>query len=143
MHHLFLSFTYIELIDKTTYLNHYYFISIISFILIFVPANCRLSLDSFFKKTSYISIPRWSIDIIKYMLFVVYFCAGIAKINSDWLIEAQPLKTWLPGKYELPLVGEYLHQSWIHYFMSWGVCFMIYLLDLYYLVKSLKTMHLF
>jgi len=27
----FLSFTYIELMDKTTYLNHYYFISISSF----------------------------------------------------------------------------------------------------------------
>tara|TARA_B100000963_G_scaffold113286_2_gene98630 strand:+ start:14559 stop:15914 length:1356 start_codon:yes stop_codon:yes gene_type:complete len=116
----FTSFTYIELIDKTTYLNHYYFISIISFILIFVPANCQFSVDSFVKKISYISIPRWSIDVVKYMLFIVYFCAGIAKINSDWLLEAQPLKTWLPGKYDLPLVGEYLHQSWTHYFMSWG-----------------------
>jgi hypothetical protein len=36
----FLSFTYIELIDKTTYLNHYYFVSIISFVMIFLPANC-------------------------------------------------------------------------------------------------------
>ena len=31
----FLSFTYIELIDKTTYLNHYYFISTLSFLMIF------------------------------------------------------------------------------------------------------------
>ncbi|NBC58989.1 MAG: HTTM domain-containing protein, partial [Bacteroidetes bacterium] len=29
----FLSFTYIELMDKTTYLNHYYFISILSFLM--------------------------------------------------------------------------------------------------------------
>jgi hypothetical protein len=35
----FLSFTYIELMDKTTYLNHYYFISILSFLMIFLPAN--------------------------------------------------------------------------------------------------------
>lgn len=116
----FISFTYIELIDKTTYLNHYYFISIISFILIFLPANCQFSLDSFFKKSSYTKIPRWSIDVIKYMLFIIYFCAGIAKINSDWLLEAQPLKTWLPGKYDLPLIGKYLSKNWIHYFMSWG-----------------------
>jgi hypothetical protein len=27
----FLSFTYIELMDKTTYLNHYYFITVISY----------------------------------------------------------------------------------------------------------------
>src|ERR1700743_3383272 len=35
----FLCFTYIELIDKTTYLNHYYLISVISFLLIWVPAG--------------------------------------------------------------------------------------------------------
>ena len=29
----FLSFTYIELIDKTTYLNHYYFISVLALLL--------------------------------------------------------------------------------------------------------------
>jgi hypothetical protein len=28
----FLSFTYIELMDKSTYLNHYYFISLLSFL---------------------------------------------------------------------------------------------------------------
>ena len=37
----FLSFTYIELMDKTTYLNHYYFVSVLSFLLIFLPANAQ------------------------------------------------------------------------------------------------------
>ena len=37
----FLLFTYVELIDKTTYLNHYYFISLISFIMIFLPPEPR------------------------------------------------------------------------------------------------------
>ena len=46
----FLTFTYIELIDKTTYLNHYYFISVLSFLLIFLPANARFSLDAYFSK---------------------------------------------------------------------------------------------
>ena len=46
----FLSFSYIELIDKTTYLNHYYFISVLSFLLCFVPANATFSLDNLRKK---------------------------------------------------------------------------------------------
>ena len=46
----FLSFTYIEMMDKTTYLNHYYFISILSFIMIFLPANVGYSLDSYLNK---------------------------------------------------------------------------------------------
>src|SRR6218665_470818 len=35
----FLLFTYVELIDKTNYLNHYYFVSLVSFLLIFSPAG--------------------------------------------------------------------------------------------------------
>ena len=46
----FLSFTYIELMDKTTYLNHYYFVSVVSFLLIFLPANLSFSVDSILKK---------------------------------------------------------------------------------------------
>jgi len=120
----FLSFTYIELIDKTTYLNHYYFVSIISFILIFVPANCKFSVDSFRKNIVYEKIPNWTIDVIKVMLFIVYFYAGLAKINSDWLIQAMPLSIWLPGKYDLPIIGFLMDQKWVAYAMSW--CGMIY-----------------
>jgi len=61
----FLSFTYIELMDKTTYLNHYYFVSILSFLLIFLPANASHSLDNLLKKRKFISIPKWNIDSIK------------------------------------------------------------------------------
>ena len=46
----FLSFTYIELMDKTTYLNHYYFISILSFLMIFLPANACFSIDNILRK---------------------------------------------------------------------------------------------
>ena len=42
----FIGFTYIELIDKTTYLNHYYFISLVSFLMVFLPANRYFSLDA-------------------------------------------------------------------------------------------------
>ena len=45
----FLSFTYIELMDKTTYLNHYYFVSILSFLMIFLPANSSYSMGFIFK----------------------------------------------------------------------------------------------
>ena len=43
---LFLSYTYIELMDKTTYLNHYYLVSIISFMIIFLPLSNSFSIDS-------------------------------------------------------------------------------------------------
>jgi uncharacterized membrane protein YphA (DoxX/SURF4 family) len=117
----FLSFTYIELMDKTTYLNHYYCISLLSFVMIFLPANAQFSVDSYLNKKEYTRIPNWCIDGIKLLLGIVYFYAGISKINSDWLLRAMPLKIWLPSKYDLPLIGNNLmQQEWFHYAMSWS-----------------------
>lgn len=116
----FLSFTYIELMDKTTYLNHYYFVSVVSFLLIWLPANCAWSLDA--KRSPEIHsdvVPRWTIDAIKLMLAIVYLYAGLAKLNSDWLVEAQPLATWLSTKTSLPIIGPLMDESWVHYAFSW------------------------
>ncbi|MEX2349980.1 MAG: HTTM domain-containing protein [Flavobacteriaceae bacterium] len=120
----FLSFTYIELMDKTTYLNHYYFISVLSFLMLFLPANAYFSIDNLLRKKQFTTIPKWNIDAIKLLIGIVYFYAGLAKINSDWLFKAMPLKIWLPSKYDLPFIGEkLLQQEWFHYAMSWGGMF--------------------
>ena len=115
----FLTFTYIELMDKTTYLNHYYFISVLSFLMIFLPAGAYFSFDAK-KGISYPQIPRWNVDAIKILLAMVYFYAGLAKLNSDWLVEAMPLKIWLPSRYDLPILGDLLHKEWVIYAFSWG-----------------------
>ncbi|WP_299257072.1 HTTM domain-containing protein [uncultured Aquimarina sp.] len=115
----FLSFTYIELMDKTTYLNHYYFISILSFLLIFLPANAYYSLDAKMKRTSFQKVPNWTIDAVKLLFGIVYFYAGLAKLNSDWLQKAMPLKIWLPSKYDIPLIGDLMQQEWMHYAFSY------------------------
>jgi hypothetical protein len=134
----FLSFTYIELMDKTTYLNHYYFISILSFLLIFLPANARFSVDAYVRKKEYKNVPRWTIDSIKLLLAIVYFYAGLAKLNSDWLLRAQPLKIWLTSKYDLPLIGaNWMQQEWFHFAMSWGG--MLYDLTIPFLLLYKRT----
>jgi hypothetical protein len=117
----FLSFTYIELMDKTTYLNHYYFISCIAFLMIFLPANVYFSVDTYKNpRKAFQMIPKWTIDSIKLMLGIVYFYAGLAKLNSDWLFNAMPLKIWLPSKYDLPFLGDLMQQQWVHYTFSWS-----------------------
>jgi hypothetical protein len=116
----FLSFSYIELIDKAYYLNHYYFIAIVAFILIWLPAANFCSLDNRLKSSpKYTHVPRWCIGSIRFMLCLVYFYAGLAKLNSDWLLEALPLKIWLPSKYDLPLVGGLVDELWMAYLFSW------------------------
>ncbi|MFY0599160.1 MAG: HTTM domain-containing protein [Cyclobacteriaceae bacterium] len=117
----FLLFTYVELIDKTTYLNHYYFVSLVAFLLIFLPANRRFSLDANLLKRGHInSVPAWTINILKFQLFIVYFYAGVAKLNADWMIHALPLKIWLPASSHLPVIGSLLTYEWAAYIFSWG-----------------------
>lgn len=116
----FLSFTYIELMDKTTYLNHYYFISIMAFLMIFLPANAYFSVDAKRnREQTFQKIPTWHIDAVKLLIAIVYFYAGLAKLNSDWLFNAMPLKIWLPSKYDIPFLGEFFQQEWTHYAFSW------------------------
>lgn len=135
---LFLSFTYIELIDKTTYLNHYYFISLVSLLMIFLPAHAYFSLDSWRDKSLVADkIPLWCLDSIKLFVTILYFYAGIAKINSDWLLEAKPLKIWLPARNDIPLIGFLFNYSWVHYFFSWFGC--VYDLSIAFLLWNRKT----
>ncbi|MCE3227458.1 MAG: deoxyribonuclease HsdR [Bacteroidetes bacterium] len=119
----FVLFTYIELIDKTNYLNHYYFVSLVSFILIFLPAAKNFSADNkIFKIAEVNTIPRSYTLILQLQMFIVYFFAGVAKLNSDWLLEAQPLKLWLPAFSHWPVVGGLLEQDWMAYVFCWFGC---------------------
>ncbi len=134
----FLIFTYFELLDKTNYLNHYYFISLVSFILIFLPANKAISFDNLlFKKENYTHVAAFNINILKLMLGIVYFFAGIAKINPDWLLEALPLKIWLQAKYHYPIIGNLLTQEYVAYFFSWAGC--IFDISIFFLLINNTT----
>ena len=120
---LFLTFSYIELMDKSTYLNHYYFVSMICLLMIFLPANVYFSADaSRDKRLATARIPRWSLDSLKVFVCLVYFFAGLAKVNSDWLLHAQPLRIWLPAKNDLPVIGPLFNYVWTAYAFSWLGC---------------------
>ncbi len=129
----FLCFVYVELIDKTYYLNHYYVVSIISFLMLLVPANRFFSVDVKRKPALKVTqVPKWTINIFKWQLCLIYFCAGLSKLNHDWMMEAMPLKIWLPANGDFPLIGRLLQQTWIAYLFSWfgavfdlAICFLL------------------
>lgn len=118
---LFFSFTYIELLDKSYYLNHYYFVSIVAFILIFLPAHKNYSFDATQQRTNSIdTIPNWILLVLQIQIAIVYIAAGIAKINPDWLFNALPLKIWLPAKDAIPIIGGLFAFKWTPYLFSWA-----------------------
>ncbi|TAF67030.1 MAG: HTTM domain-containing protein [Cytophagales bacterium] len=115
----FICFTYTELIDLTYYLNHYYFVSIVAALMCTLPAHAAYSLDAFWQKKSYTEVPFWTIGVLKLQLGIVYFYAGIAKINEDWLFEALPLRIWLPAHTDMWILGYFFQFVWVAYLFSW------------------------
>ena len=118
----FIGFTYIELLDQTNYLNHYYLISLLSFLLFFIPLHQTFSIDakrdSSLAKSSMISLGHlW---VIRLQIGLVYVFAGIAKLNTDWLIYAQPLNLWLTASTEVALLQWFFQYTWMHYLLSWA-----------------------
>jgi hypothetical protein len=137
----FLLFTYVELLDKSNYLNHYYFVSLVCLLMIFVPAQRYFSLDVRRKpslKRTY--LPNYFIFIFQLQLSIVYFYAGIAKLNYDWIVNALPLKIWLPARQEIPLVGSLLQKEWVAYLFSWFGA--VYDLSIPFLLFNKKTRRL-
>jgi len=117
----FLLFTYVELIDKANYLNHYYFVSIVAGMLIFLPAHRAFSLDVRRRPDLRAdTVPAWTVNALKLQLGIVYVFAGLAKLHPDWLIEAMPLQLWLPAHAHLPIVGPLLAEVETAYLFSWA-----------------------
>jgi hypothetical protein len=134
----FVCFTYVELIDKSNYLNHYYFISLMSFLMMLVPAHRDFSIDAkLFPSIRKKETAAWHIGILKFQLAVVYIFAGLAKLNADWLFEAQPLKTWLQAHHNIPYLGWILQEEITAYFFSWMGC--LYDLFIVFFLLSKRT----
>lgn len=116
-----LLFSYTELIDLTYYLNHYYFVSIVCGLLLLVPAHRAYSLDVLRRPQIRLSqTPRWTIFIFQLQLGIVYAYAGFWKINADWLLEALPLKIWVPANDHLPIIGGLFALKITPWLFSWA-----------------------
>jgi hypothetical protein len=119
----FFTWTYVELLDLTNYLNHYYFVTIVAGLMIFLPAHRAFSVDVWRKPDLRLAeVPRWTIGALKLQLGMVYFFAGLAKVQGDWLLRAMPLRIWLPAKAHVPVIGALLSTKAAAFVFSWAGC---------------------
>src|SRR6185503_3811979 len=113
-------FTYVHLIDKTNYLNHYYLISLVSLLMALMPLGGGASLDSWRSPSrTRPTFRAWMLWILRFQIGAVYFFSGIAKLEYDWLFRAQPLRLWLSRLEHLPAVGRILAEPSTAFFLSW------------------------
>lgn len=115
-----LGFAYIQLIDATTYLNHYYLAFLLASLLALSPAHRAWSVDAWRRKSSVTHIPAGWLYLLRAQVGIVYTFAGLAKAQGDWLLEGQPLRIWLSSLTTLPVLGPLFAWDPAALLMSWA-----------------------
>tara|TARA_B100000809_G_C15133212_1_gene529338 strand:- start:2137 stop:3450 length:1314 start_codon:yes stop_codon:yes gene_type:complete len=108
------------LMQKSSYNNHYYFLMILSAIMVFLPAHKYASIDV--KQNPSIkrmSMPNWCRLVFIIQLFILYTYASIAKMYPDWLDLTVP-ELLMKSKQHYVLVGNMLQQKFMHYLVAYG-----------------------
>lgn len=125
---MFLGYSYIFLLEQSQYNNHYYLMCLLCLLLVIVPAGNRFSVDAWRTRRrglpSEWDVPFWSIALLRFQLFVMYFFGGVAKLNSDWL-SGSPLiapAELLHGNVNF-ILGDWISAAGIALFMAWGGLF--------------------
>ena len=113
---LFAGWVWIELLDATTYLNHYWFVTLVAALLCLAPADAALSLGA--RRRGERTIARGWVWLLRFQVGVVYTGAGIAKLNTDWLVHALPLRMWLPRRTHLPGLAQLMEHAWFAHVLS-------------------------
>ncbi|MBX3225662.1 MAG: HTTM domain-containing protein [Labilithrix sp.] len=104
----FLAFTYAHACDVTNYLNHYYLVSLLLGIATVLPLGA-----------GHAKLPRWMLWLVRFQIGLVYFYGGVGKLQADWLVRAMPLRIWLAGAGDFPVLGPLLRVDETAWIMSW------------------------
>ena len=108
------------LMQKSSYNNHYYFLMLLSGIMVCLPANQYASVDvKLNPKIKSISMPNWCRWVFIIQLFILYSYASIAKMYPDWLDISVP-ELLMKSKKNYVLVGDMLQEKWVHYGIAYG-----------------------
>jgi hypothetical protein len=95
-------------------------VTLAAILLAVLPVHHRWSLDA--RRGLVVSsptVPAVTVWALRAQVAVVYVFAGLAKLTSEWLLDALPLRLWLPSRAHIPIVGTYLAMPSTAYLLSW------------------------
>ena len=117
----FLAFTYFFLLEQTRYLNHFYLVCLISFLMCFLPAERAFSIDALLRRRIRSDVvPAWTLWLLRAQIGIPYFYGGIAKLNSDWIRGGEPMRIWLRDLTVMPGLGHLFKAEWVVYSFAIG-----------------------
>lgn len=119
----FICYTYVFLLEQTLYNNHYYLTSLFAFFFVIVDADAAFSLRRVRGGAGAPFIPCWQVMIFRAQLVIVYFYAGVAKLNIDWL-RGEPMRHMLHSRAEyFPITGVLTNELVVYGFTYGGLFF--------------------
>lgn len=111
----FVLFGWLEFIEVSTYLNHYWFMTLAALLLIVAPTDTWLALRPTQRRVA----AGW-VWLFRFQVGIVYVFAGLAKLQPDWLQFHVPLRLWLPARSNLPVFGPLLERATTAMLFSWA-----------------------
>lgn len=115
-----LSFGFLFFQDKMLWNNHWYLFFLVGILSLFMKLEASWSVDSVINpKVKKTYSPRWYFEIFKLQIFVVYFFAGIAKLNYDWLVMAEPIGTFIKQRENYFVLGWLFKMDGAKYFFAY------------------------
>lgn len=112
--------TYVFLLDRTNYQNHYYLLVLISWLLFLLPLNSDWSVDALDGRVVRSqTVPRWMLWLARFHIALPYVFGGLAKFETDWFAGA-PLRQTLASHATWPLIGPWLLDERIVQGFIWG-----------------------
>ncbi|KAM9841200.1 vitamin K-dependent gamma-carboxylase [Aulostomus maculatus] len=80
------SYWYVFFLDKTVWNNHSYLYGLIGFQLTLMDGNRYWSIDGLRRPSiRNAQVPLWNYTLLRIQIFIVYFIAGIKKLDADWV----------------------------------------------------------
>ncbi|XP_068776640.1 vitamin K-dependent gamma-carboxylase isoform X2 [Struthio camelus] len=101
---------YVFLLDKTAWNNHSYLYGLLAFQLALLGADRYWSVDGLFrphKRNAH--VPLWNYTLLRAQIFIVYFIAGLKKLDADWVggySMGSLARHWLFAPFKLVLSEE-------------------------------------
>uniref|UniRef100_H3CUP1 Vitamin K-dependent gamma-carboxylase n=1 Tax=Tetraodon nigroviridis TaxID=99883 RepID=H3CUP1_TETNG len=80
------TYWYIFFLDKTAWNNHSYLYGLIGFQLFLMDGNRYWSIDGLRRPSiRNAHVPLWNYTVLRMQIFIVYFIAGVKKLDADWV----------------------------------------------------------
>ena len=117
---VFVAHTYVFLLDKSVYLNHYYLTALICFLMIWMQPHHAFSLDRWRHPEMSETAPRWNVVLLRTQLFIVYFYGAIAKLNPDWLAGEPMYSEIVRRGPAIPAIATHLPPALLAYAIAYG-----------------------